>query len=203
MEREEVPPERLIRFHEMMKIRARIVGAGEAIARGIKFLFRKLIHRSSHLKIPKTRECYSSLSILIGKNAIEHVNSAVNRFKDIDRCSDSHEVARKIVWKHLCCDGSEVFSLGFCFTDSKSSDRESIEALTIDSEIYQNVCTLLSKILVTGTLNNAEHTLSTVAAGLEASLRPPVGELHGGLRLFVIGITFNTLIKNHHDVAIN
>ena len=56
---------------------------------------------------------------------------------------------------------------------------------------------------MTSTLNDAEHTLSTFAAGLETSLRPTVCEFHGGLSVFMVGITFYALIKDHHYVAID
>ena len=156
---EQVPAERLFRFDEMMKVRARVVGASQAVARGIKFLLRELVHRAPHLEFSKTREGNSSASILIREDAVEHVDPAVNRFEDIAGSSDSHEIARKIHWEHRGGNFCEVFPFRFRFTDCKTADRQTVEAFAIDSKIDQDVCTFFSEVFMTGTLNNSEHGL--------------------------------------------
>ncbi len=180
----------------MAQIRSRIALAGGTVAIRIKLLVGESVSASAHLQKSARREDSSPLRELSGHDAIKHVDAPVNGLKQVKWSADPHEVSRAVFWKKLRGELADVFALGFALSYCESAD-----GVAVKGHLAELLHALTSEVWEESALSDAKQRLRRVAAGLEASGCPPVGDAEGIEGGFLIGCRWNALVEHHHDVA--
>jgi hypothetical protein len=92
MDAEKFPPEDFVGLREVVEIRSGIASASFAATILIQRLLREFIGCPAELHFSARDERGSTFSKSGGENTVEHIDSAVDRFENIERSADSHEV---------------------------------------------------------------------------------------------------------------
>ena len=117
-------------------------------------------------------------------------------FEEVERGADAHEVARLVVREHRRGDLTGVFALGLAFADREAADGE-----TVEGQLGQAVGADLAEVGVEGALDDREHGLGRITAGLEAADGPAVGDLERFLGRGLVRRRRDALVEHHHDIA--
>ncbi len=124
---EELPAQRLARLREVMQIGARVARAGRAGAGGIEFFVGEFVNAAAHLEKTARGEGGAALRQLRRHDAVEHVDAAMDRFEDVERRADAHEIARFVRRQELRGELAQVFALALALADCETADGETIE----------------------------------------------------------------------------
>src|SRR5436309_15052954 len=80
-----------------MQVGAAVTRAGRATAFRIERFIGEFVHAAARLQVTARSEGAAALRHLRGNDAIEHVDSAMHGFEDVERCTDAHQVTRLVV----------------------------------------------------------------------------------------------------------
>src|SRR5437867_4452232 len=111
----------------MMKVRARVVLAGLAIAPGINRSFDKLIYGATQLQFSLRRKGHSLSCQSRGNNTVEHIDPTVDAFENIDRGAHAHEITREGIRQMLGDESRHLVALTMSFADGQAANGEAIK----------------------------------------------------------------------------
>ena len=195
---DELPAERLLALREVVQVGAGVAGAGRAGAIGIERLARAFINATPELQESTRSEGSAALRDLRGDNAIEHVHATVDRFQNIERSADTHEVSGFVFRQKRGGEFAGVLSLALALADGEAADRVAVER-----HRTQRFSTFFAEAQMQRALDNGEHGLRGITPRREAACGPAVGEFHRGAGDGFIDCRRHALIEDHHDVTAN
>src|SRR5687768_302143 len=95
--RQQMPAEEFVGFHEVMQVGARMFAASLTRAAGIKRLLGEFVNGTPEMKFALGREHRSTLCELRRDDAVEEIDAAMHRLEDVEGSADAHQVPGKIL----------------------------------------------------------------------------------------------------------
>ena len=180
----------------MVQVGAGVARTGRARAIGIERVVRAFVNPAPELQESARGERPAALGDLGGDNAIEHVDTAMDGFENIERRSNAHEVAGFVLRQERCREFTGVLALAFAFAHGKTANRVAVER-----HRTQRLGAFFPEGQMQRALDDGEHGLVGIPTRGEAASGPAVGEFHRGAGGGFIDRGGNTLVEDHHDVA--
>ena len=110
-----------------MKVRARVVLAGLAIALGIDRLFAQFIHGAAQLQFSMRGKGHAALRQLRGNNTVEHIDPTMYALENINRRAHAHEVTRQILRQMVGDESRHFVTLVLRFADGQAANSEAVK----------------------------------------------------------------------------
>src|SRR6187551_1142484 len=110
-----------------MEVGARVTPTGRAGTFRVELLLGEFVNPAPHLQVTAGSEGGPALRHLRGDDAIKHIHSAMDRFEDIERRPDSHEITRLLARQELCGEFAKILALIFRFSHRETTDGKTIE----------------------------------------------------------------------------
>lgn len=189
--------EDLFGFEQMVQIGLRIIGAGRAGDGGLERGF--VLGKAGVLDVERTVPG-PGLAMAAGagrQDAIEHVNAARDRFEDVERLANAHQITRPVCGQKRGCAVQRGAHGVKALADRKAADRIAVKA-----DLLQPLGAFAAQVGESGALDNAEQRLAGAGAEGGLAARTPGGrQAHRGGGGGVARVMLGAFVELHGDIG--
>ena len=187
---------------QVAQVSLRVRRIGEAVARRIdrrKIVAPLLV---ADIDDPLAGKQHPVASVARRHHAIEHIHAALDRFEQVYRRSDSHQVTRPVDRQ----DSVHQFD-HFVHYRRRLADGQSPDRIPVGVELLHEFGGTRPQIRIGTSLHDRKKRLAVTVLRprrgipLETTFEPPAGQIQRFGRIIVRSVPGRTFIERHHDIG--